>query len=140
MKPIVLLNSKKFLTELGNTAVSLKVNKNIFTHVVEADTEKEFVLLVPQNYSFLTMQVHTMSGTTDTFYTASDIKLANMPELPSDGDVQAKFINADWMLSDVLQGVAADETKMESTEHLVTAIKFVTTGKARIVLAIKDSI
>jgi hypothetical protein len=140
MKPIVLVNSKKFLEQLGDVSASLKVNKNIFTHHVPSDPTKDFILLVPQNYSFLTVQAHSISGTTDIFYTASDIKLANIPDLPADGETQEKFITADWMLSDLLTGIPAGETKMESIEHLVTAVKIVTTGEARIVLSIKDSI
>lgn len=129
MAALNLLNYSKNFFE--NTRSDLRVNKNIYTAIVDK-ADMDNVFLVPQNYSFITVQIHSLEGISHVDYTASDIKL-----IPNEDE---STLLADWMPSYSLKDVATSETKIEGVEHMVTAVRIRTNGKCRAVLVVKDSI
>lgn len=107
----------------------MNVHKGRYEFIVTSDDPQVFLL--PQNFSFVSVQAIAIDGNIEVGYTLDNLGSVTDGKVNVDG---THF--CDWKYGTL----SAGESQIDFFEHSMTAVLFTTTGKAKGIVIIKDGL
>lgn len=117
-----------------DTRVDFNVHKSRFEYIIESVNGGLFVF--PQQFSFVSIQLTALEGTAELSYTLDSLGKAKLTGGNVDSIDYDNLNLVEWKHGQLNQG----QTQIDFFENPMSACVIKTTGKAKLVVLIKDSL
>lgn len=117
-----------------DTRVDFNIHKSRFEYIIELANDAVFVF--PQQFSFVSVQLTALEGTANLSYTLDSLGSAKLTGGNTDALDYDNLNLVEWRHGQLNAG----QTQIDFFENPLSACVIQTTGKAKLVVLIKDSL
>lgn len=119
-----------------DTKVDLNIHKSRFEFIIESGADNSGLFIFPQQFSFVSVQLTSLEGNSELSYTLDSLGTVTLDDHTLNQLDYANLNLVEWKHGQLTEG----QTQIDFFENPMSACVVTTTGKAKLIVLVKDSL